>query len=84
MMRLMTSDIGTLTPAAADQSPELAGQIMAAAQTAFTDAYNVVGLLGGVALLATAVVARRVFATPDTPETDLEGTVETSLQPSAA
>lgn len=74
----------TAAPAAADQSPELAGQIVAAAQTAFTDAYNVVGLLGGVALLATAVIARRVLATPDSPETDLEGAVETSLQPCAA
>ena len=74
----------TAAPAAADQSPELAGQIMAAAQTAFTDAYNVIGLLGGVALLATAVVARRVLGAPGTPETDPEGTVEPALQTTAA
>ena len=71
-------------PAAADQSPELAGQVMAAAQTAFTDAYNVIGLLGGLALIATAVVARRVLATPGTPETDREGAVEPALQTTAA
>lgn len=57
----------TAAPAAADRTPELAGQILAAAQSAFTDAYNVVGLLGGVALVATAVVAGRVLTGPATP-----------------
>ena len=74
----------TAAPAAADGSPELAGQVVAAAQTAFTDAYNVIGLLGGLALIATAVVARRVLATPGTPETGLEGAVEPALQTTAA
>ncbi|MDR7253011.1 hypothetical protein J2X46_001996 [Nocardioides sp. BE266] len=55
-------------PAAAAQSPGLADQVLAAAQGAFTDAYNVVGVLGGIALLVTAVVARRVLAAPAAPE----------------
>jgi DHA2 family multidrug resistance protein-like MFS transporter len=57
----------TAAPAAADLTPDLAAQILAAAQSAFTDAYNVVGLLGGLALLATAVVARRVLTGPAIP-----------------
>lgn len=52
----------TAAPAAGAGTPELAGQIVTAAQTAFTDAYNVVGLIGGLALIATAVVAHRVLA----------------------
>lgn len=54
-------------PAAAQSAPGLADQVLAAAQTAFTDAYNVVGVLGGIALLATAVVCRRVLAAPAEP-----------------
>ena len=71
----------TAAPAAAAQSPDLAGQVLAAAQTAFTDAYNVVGVLGGLALLVTAVVARRVLAGPVVAETDAE---EPFLQTTAA
>ena len=71
----------TAAPAAASQSPDLAGQVLAAAQTAFTDAYNVVGVLGGLALLVTAVVARRVLAGPVVAETDAE---EPFLQTTAA
>jgi len=48
-------------PAAAVQSPEVASQIVYAAQSAFTDGYNVVGVLGGLALIVTAVAARRVL-----------------------
>jgi DHA2 family multidrug resistance protein-like MFS transporter len=55
-------------PAVAAGSPELAEQVLAAARTAFTDAYNVAGILGGLALLVTAVVARRVLAAPQPPE----------------
>lgn len=55
-------------PAAAAQSPDLVDQVLAAAQTAFTDAYNVVGVLGGLTLLVTAVVARRVLAEPKSPK----------------
>ncbi|SEB98517.1 MFS transporter, DHA2 family, multidrug resistance protein [Nocardioides exalbidus] len=54
----------TTAPAAAAGTPDLAGSIVGAAQTAFTDAYNVVGVLGGVALLALAVLVRRVLAAP--------------------
>jgi len=43
-----------------------------------------VGLLGGLALIATAVVARRVLATPGAPQNDLEGAVEPSLQTTGA
>lgn len=57
-------------PAAAQQSPDLAGQVLSAAQGAFTDAYQVIGLVGGLAILATAVVARRVLAAPQAPEAD--------------
>ena len=48
-------------PAAAAQSPDLATQIVYAAQSAFTDGYNVVGVLAGIALLATAVAVNRVL-----------------------
>lgn len=58
----------TAAPAAGAGAPELAGQVLAAAQSAFTDAYNVVGLIGGIAMVATAVVAHRVLA-PSTPST---------------
>lgn len=58
----------TAAPAAAAQAPGLAEQVVAAAQGAFTDAYNVVGVLGGLTLLATALVARRVLAAPPAPE----------------
>ena len=51
-------------PAAAAEVPGLASQVLAAAQTAFTDAYNVVGVLGGIALVITALVARRVLGAP--------------------
>jgi len=56
-------------PAAAAHSPELASQIVYAAQSAFTDGYNVVGVLGGLALIVTAVAARRVLGgTTSAPE----------------
>jgi DHA2 family multidrug resistance protein-like MFS transporter len=74
----------TAAPAAAEQSPELSGLIVAAAQAAFTDAYNVIGVLGGVALLVTAVVAHRVLSAPDAPQNDPEDTVEPSFQTTAA
>ncbi|UUZ61062.1 hypothetical protein [Nocardioides sp. B-3] len=48
-------------PAAAAQSPDVATQIVYAAQSAFTDGYNVVGVLGGLALIGTALAARRVL-----------------------
>jgi DHA2 family multidrug resistance protein-like MFS transporter len=74
----------TAAPAAAEQSPELAGQVMAAAQSAFTDAYNVIGVLGGVALLVAALVAHRVLSAPDAPQTEPEDTMEPSFQTTAA
>ncbi len=52
----------TAAPAAGAGSPDLAGQVVAAAQSAFTDAYNVIGLIGGLALITSAVVAHRVLA----------------------
>jgi DHA2 family multidrug resistance protein-like MFS transporter len=74
----------TAAPAAGDLTPELAGRIVAAAQSAFTDAYNVIGLLGGVALLVTAVVARRVLAAPEGPAVPEEETAEPFLQATPA
>jgi DHA2 family multidrug resistance protein-like MFS transporter len=58
----------TAAPAAGAGTPELADQILIAAQSAFTDAYNVIGVVGGLALLAMAVVARRVLVERETPE----------------
>lgn len=57
----------TAAPAAATAAPDLADELVVAAQTAFTEAYNVIGLLGGIALLAVAVLARHVLAVPDAP-----------------
>lgn len=61
-------------PAAAAQSPDLAAQILAAAGSAFTEGYNVVGVLGGLALLVTAVAARRVLGGGPATETSPEPT----------
>lgn len=58
----------TAAPAAGAGTPDLAGQIVSAAQSAFTDAYNVIGVVGGLALLVMAGVARRVLAERGTPE----------------
>ncbi|WP_374454104.1 MFS transporter [Nocardioides sp.] len=71
-------------PAAAHGSPDLATQVLSAAQGAFTDAYNVIGVLGGAALLVTALVARRVLATPQQPQTDWADDVEPGLQTTTA
>jgi DHA2 family multidrug resistance protein-like MFS transporter len=46
-------------PAAAAASPDLADQVLHAAGAAFTDGYNVVGVVGGLALVAIAVLTRR-------------------------
>lgn len=73
----------TSAPAAASAAPDLAAQVLGAAQTAFTDAYNVVGVLGGVALIATAVVARRVLGRP-APEVPRDDRAGTDLLTSAA
>lgn len=73
----------TAAPAAGERTPELAGQVVAAAESAFTDAYNVIGLLGGVALLLTAAVARRVLAAPEGPAIP-EETAEPFLQATPA
>ncbi len=51
----------TAAPAAAAQSPDLAAAMIVAAEAAFTRGYTVVGALGGLALLATAVVVQRVL-----------------------
>jgi DHA2 family multidrug resistance protein-like MFS transporter len=74
----------TTAPAAADQSPVLSDQILAAAQSAFTEAYNVVGVLGGIALVATALVARRVLAAPAAPGTDWVDDLQLDLQTDVA
>jgi DHA2 family multidrug resistance protein-like MFS transporter len=74
----------TTAPAAADQSPVLSDQILAAAQSAFTEAYNVVGVLGGIALVATALVARRVLAAPAAPGTDWVDELQLDLQTDVA
>ena len=58
----------TAAPAAGAGTPDLAGRILAAAQAAFTDAYNMIGVVGGIALIAMAVVARRVLAEREVPE----------------
>ena len=63
-------------------------ELLAAAQHAFTEGYNVVGILGGLALLVTAVAAFRVLAAPDEPAepTGSVGSVEDQavLEPVAA
>jgi DHA2 family multidrug resistance protein-like MFS transporter len=46
-------------PAAAAASPDLADQLLHAAGAAFTDGYNLVGVVGGLALVGTAVLTRR-------------------------
>jgi DHA2 family multidrug resistance protein-like MFS transporter len=70
-------------PAAAALSPELASHIVYAAQSAFTHGYNVVGVLGGLALIGTAVAARRVLGgNGSAPELEVE--TESELAPVAA
>ncbi|PUA81134.1 MFS transporter [Nocardioides currus] len=54
-------------PAAAAQTPDLAAQVAYAAQSAFTDGYNVVGVLGGLALVVMAVATRRVLGERSAP-----------------
>jgi MFS transporter, DHA2 family, multidrug resistance protein len=51
----------TAAPAAAAESPELGAALVAAAEDAFTRGYTVVGILGGLVMLATALVVRRVL-----------------------
>lgn len=70
-------------PGAAAQSPDVAAQIVYAAQSAFTDGYNVVGVLGGLALIGTALAARRVLGARGIPTNgEFAGAASPDLVPS--
>ncbi|HEV2797034.1 MAG TPA: hypothetical protein VGV65_05400, partial [Nocardioides sp.] len=68
----------TAAPAAGAGAPDLAGQVLAAAASAFTDAYKVGGLIGGLALIATAVLAHGVLAQRRAPEIVEDDALETT------
>jgi DHA2 family multidrug resistance protein-like MFS transporter len=73
---LAAEGISAAPAAAATSSPDLAAQVLHAAAAAFADGYNVVGVLGGLALMVTAWLTRRVLGSPVVEEPDEDAVPE--------